>query len=327
MERRDSEHSSGLWVVGPNRLERRSSALSPLDAGLNRVRTLFSGISRGTERLVLEGRVPEAEYQRMACPRQRGQFPFPVLYGYAAVGQVEEGPLSGQSVFCLNPHETLFDAPTEWLVPVPASVPPRRAVLAANLETALNGMWDSGAGPGDRILVVGGGVVGGLIAALAARLPGAEVTLVDPMPTRAALAATIGCAWQAHGQGLSDFDIVFHTSAHETGLATAIAAAGREARIVELSWYGAGSVAAPLGGAFHALRLTLQSSQVGEISPSRRPRWTHRRRLEKALSLLADPVFDAFITHEIAFTEAESRLPTILSRDTDALMPVLVYGD
>jgi NADPH:quinone reductase-like Zn-dependent oxidoreductase len=327
MERRDSEESSGLWVIGPNRLERRPSALSPLAPGLNRVRTFFSGISRGTERLVLEGRVPEAEYQRMACPRQRGQFPYPVLYGYAAVGRVEEGALSGQLVFCLNPHETLFDAPVDWLVPVPSAVPARRAVLAANLETALNAIWDSGAGPGDRILVVGGGVVGGLISALAARLPGAEVTLVDPLPARASLAQTIGCAWQADGQGLTDYDVVFHTSAHESGLATAIAAAGREARIVELSWYGAGSVAAPLGGAFHALRLTLQSSQVGEIAPSRRPRWTHRRRIEKALSLLADPVFDAFITHEIRFADADARLPAILSRDTDALMPVLVYGD
>lgn len=319
--------ASGLWVIGPSRLERRPTALQALAPGLNRVRTLFSGVSRGTERLVLEGRVPEAEFDRMRAPRQRGAFPFPVLYGYAAVGLVEEGPLRGETVFCLNPHEDRFDAPSDWLVPLPAGLAPRRAVLAANMETALNALWDSGAGPGDRILVVGGGVVGGLVAALCARLPGTDVTLVDPLPARAALAQTIGCAWQADGAMLSEFDLVFHTSAHESGLATAIAAAGFEATIVELSWYGAGSVQAPLGGAFHAQRLTLRSSQVGSVSASRRARWTHRRRMEKALSLLADPVFDAFLTHDIAFTHAETHLPALLSRDADALMPVLFYGE
>lgn len=324
---RPDDSASGLWVTGPRVLERRSTPLPPLSAGLNRVRTLFSGVSRGTERLVFEGRVPEAEYQRMRAPRQRGDFPFPVLYGYAAVGRVEDGPLAGETVFCLNPHEDRFDAPSDWLVPLPVPLPPRRAVLAANMETALNALWDSGAGPGDRILVVGGGVVGGLVAALCARLPGADVTLADPLPSRAALAQKLGCAWQANGAGLSDFDLVFHTSAHESGLATAIAAAGFEAKIVELSWYGTGSVQAPLGGAFHAQRLTLQSSQVGSVSASRRARWTHRRRMEKALDLLADPVFDAFLTHDVPFAEAERLLPPILAREADALMPVLIYGE
>ena len=151
--------------------------------------------------------------------------------------------------------------------------------------------------------------------------------LVDPQPTRAALAKRLGCAWQADGAGLGGFDLVFHTSAHESGLAIAIAAAGQEARIMELSWYGAGSVAAPLGGAFHALRLTLQASQVGAIAPSRRPRWSYRRRLEKALSLLTDAATDAFLTHDIAFNDAPVALPPLLDRSADVLMPVLVYGD
>lgn len=319
--------ATGLWVTGPHRLERQPTPLQALSAGMNRVRTVFSGVSRGTERLVLEGRVPEAEYERMRAPRQRGSFPFPVLYGYAAVGQVEAGPRMGETVFCLNPHEDRFDAPDEWLITVPASVPPRRAVLAANMETALNALWDSGASAGDRIAIVGGGVVGGLVAALAAQLPGADVTLIDPLPTRAALAKTIGCRWQADGDGLADCDIVFHTSAHPSGLATAIAMAGFEAQIIELSWYGSGTIAAPLGGAFHALRLTLQSSQVGHVASSRRPRWTHRRRMEKALALLAHPLFDAFITHEIPFADAASQLPPLLARDVDALMPVLTYGE
>lgn len=327
MERQDSAIATGLWVTGPHRLELRPTPLEELAPGMNRVRTLFSGVSRGTERLVQEGRVPPTEYERMACPRQRGQFPFPVLYGYAAVGEVEAGPLKGRTVFCLHPHEDRFDAASDVLLPVPPTVPKRRAVLAANMETALNALWDAGAGPGDRILVVGAGVVGGLIAALCAQLPGAEVTLVDPQPARATLAEMIGCAWQADGAGLADFDLVFHTSAHESGLAVALATAGQEARIIELSWYGTGSIAAPLGGAFHALRLTLQASQVGAIAPSRRPRWTYRRRLEKAMSLLAHPAFDAFLSHDVPFTDAPAALPPLLGRSADVLMPVLVYGD
>jgi hypothetical protein len=319
--------ATGLWVIGPHRLERQATPLHALGAGMNRVRTIFSGISRGTERLVLEGRVPQIEYERMRAPRQRGTFPFPVLYGYAAIGRVEAGPLKGETVFCLNPHEDLFDAPSDWLVPVPASVPAKRAVLAANMETALNAVWDSGASAGDRIAIIGGGVVGGLIAALCAQLPGADVTLIDPLPSRVHLARLVGCQWQASGEGLHECDVVFHTSAHESGLATAIAVAGFEARIVELSWYGAGSIPAPLGGAFHSQRLTLQSSQVGHVASSRRPRWTHRRRMEKALSLLSDARFDAFITHEIPFADAATQLPPLLARDCDALMPVLTYGD
>lgn len=327
MERQESETAAGLWVMGPQRLALQSSPVKELIQGMNRVQTLFSGVSRGTERLVHEGRVPASEYERMACPRQRGSFPFPVLYGYAAVGAVVDGPLTGQTVFCLHPHESLFDAASDDLLPLPAGVPADRAVLAANMETALNAMWDSGAGPGDRIAIVGAGVVGGLIAALSARLPGAEVVIVDPQPARASLAALLGCRWQADGDGLSDYDLVFHTSAQEGGLAIAVAAAGREARIMELSWYGAGSVAAPLGGSFHALRLTIQASQVGAIAPSRRPRWTYRRRLAKALSLLADPALDAFLSHRLPFADAPHALPPLLDRSADVLMPVLVYGE
>ena len=185
MEREDSAIATGLWVTGPNRLELRPSPLAELAPGMNRVRTLFSGVSRGTERLVQDGRVPASEYERMACPRQRGQFPFPVLYGYAAVGIVEAGPLSGQTVFCLHPHETAFIADNEALIPVPAGVPARRAVLAANMETALNALWDAGAGPGDRILIVGGGVVGGLT------LHSSTLNRLAPLSPR---------PWSAHGR-------------------------------------------------------------------------------------------------------------------------------
>lgn len=323
----DANAARALWVAGPQRLELRRAAVKVPAADEAFVRTLFSGVSRGTERLVFEGRVPEAEYERMRCPLQEGSFPGPVKYGYAAVGVVERGPaaLEGRTVFCLHPHQERFVAPADMLHPVPERVPAARAVLAANMETALNALWDSGAGPGDRIVVVGGGFVGGLVAALAGRLPGADVTLVDRAPKREALAKAFGVGFALPENAPRDADVVFHASAHPAGLASAVACAGFEASIVELSWYGEGVTPVPLGGAFHSKRLRIVGSQVGHVSPLRRPRWDYGRRLRKALDLLDDPRLDAFLTHEIPFADAPQRLPALLAADADALAVALRY--
>jgi threonine dehydrogenase-like Zn-dependent dehydrogenase len=204
-------------------------------------------------------------------------------------------------------------------------VPARRAVLAANRETALNAHWDAGSGPGDRIVVVGGGVLGLLVAWLAARIPGAEVTLVDIDPGRAALARHLGFAFALPDGAPGDADLVFHASASGPGLTTAIKAAGFEAKIVELSWYGEGEVSAPLGGAFHARRLQLISSQVGQIEPSRRPRWDYARRSLTAMALLSDERLDTLITREIAFADAATEIPAVLAADWPGLTAVLRY--
>lgn len=316
-----------LWVSAPGRLELREARVKAPAEGEARVRTLFSGVSRGTERLVFEGRVPASEHERMRCPLQEGDFPAPVKYGYAAVGVVEDGPpdLAGRTVFCLHPHQSAFTAPVGMLHPVPDDVPPQRAVLAANMETALNALWDSGAGPGDRIVVVGGGFVGALVGALAGRLPGAEVTLVDRNPARAALAKALDLRFALPGAAPGDADIVFHASAHPAGLETALACAGFEAAIIELSWYGEGTVPVALGGAFHARRLRIAASQVGHVSPSRRPRWDYARRLRAALGLLRDARLDALLTHDVPFAEAPARLPALLAAEADALAVSLRY--
>lgn len=288
---------------------------------------LWSGISRGTERLISNGNVPPSEFERMRCPAQEGDFPFPVKYGYCAVGMVEDGPgtLVGQTVFALHPHQERFVVPVASLTPVPDNVPARRATLAANMETALNAHWDAGSGPGDRIVVVGGGVLGLLVAYLAAGLAGTEVTLVDVDPSRAALAHAFGCQFAMPGNAPVDADIVFHASASAAGLKTALAAAGFEARIIELSWYGEGEIAAPLGGAFHSRRLQLISSQVGHVSASRRARWDYGRRLKTALGLLADDRLDTLITDEIAFDEAPVRLPALFASGSRSLTAILRY--
>lgn len=291
------------------------------------VRALASAVSRGTERLVLEGAVPQSEHQRMRAPFQNGDFPFPVQYGYQSVGVVEAGPAEwlGRTVFALHPHQDLYRLPVAAAMPVPDALPPERATLAANMETALNAVWDSGAGPGDRITIVGGGVIGLLLTALAARLPGAEVTLVDVNPTRAELAHTFGAAFALPGEITDDADIVFHTSASAAGLATALAAAAFEAKVVEVSWYGGRAPSVPLGESFHSRRLQLIGSQVGSVSASRRPRWPHARRLAKALALLDDVRLDRLVTHIVPFGEAPARLPALLTDGEDALAILLDY--
>jgi 2-desacetyl-2-hydroxyethyl bacteriochlorophyllide A dehydrogenase len=322
-----SASATALWYVGPRECALNTETLPEPTAQDCLVRTLWSGISRGTERLVFEGRVPVGEYERMRAPFQQGAFPFPVKYGYCAVGVVDAGPeaMLGATVFCLHPHQDRFIAPTDRLTHVPVTVPARRAILAANMETALNAHWDAGSGPADRIVVVGGGVLGLLVAWLAARLPGAQVTLVDAEPTRSALAQALGFRFALPADAPTDADLVFHASASAAGLATAIAAAGLEARIIELSWYGEGTVQAPLGGAFHARRLQLISTQVGGISPSRRPRWDYARRATAAMALLADDRLDALISEEIPFHEAAARLPTVLSPSWHGLTAAICY--
>lgn len=307
--------ADALWITAPGTAELRPTEFAAAGGDTVEVEALFSGISRGTESLVFDGGVPEAEWERMRCPLQAGGFPFPVKYGYAAVGRVTAGQsgLIGKQVFVLHPHQASFAAPAAMAVPLPAGVPAERAVLAANMETALNIVWDARAAPGDRIAVIGAGVVGALVARLCARLPGAEVTLVDINPGREGLATALGCAFAAPDACPRDCDIVVHASASSAGLATALDVAGMEARIVEASWYGAKHVAVPLGSSFHSRRLQLISSQVGQVPPDRRVRWTHRRRLEKALSLLADPRLDALICGETEFCDLPARYAAILA--------------
>jgi 2-desacetyl-2-hydroxyethyl bacteriochlorophyllide A dehydrogenase len=316
-----------LWYASKGTIELRTAPLPRPRPDEALVRTLFSGISRGTERLVFKGEVGRSEWDRMRCPNQQGAFPFPVKYGYCAAGIVEAGPrdLIGETVFCLHPHQDYFVAAGSSLVRL-EGVPVRRATLAANLETALNAIWDAGAGPGDRIVVVGAGVVGLLVGALAARLPGAQVTSVDVDDGRRPLTQALGVQFARPHEAPGDADVVFHASATPAGLATAIACAGFEGVVVEMSWYGHKPVEVDLGGAFHSRRLKLVSSQVGHVAPSRRPRWTHRRRIETAVRLLGSmPALDALVAEEIAFEDAPAKLPRIFGPGGHGLAPVIRY--
>ncbi|WP_376690655.1 zinc-dependent alcohol dehydrogenase [Wenzhouxiangella sp. EGI_FJ10409] len=322
-----TETARAFWTVDPGRGEILSETLPVLADGCVRVRTLHSGVSRGTEALVFNGRVPASEYRRMRAPFQQGDFPAPVKYGYCAVGLVEEGPdrLLGREVFCLHPHQDRFVVPAEAVMPLPEGLPATRAVLAANMETALNGAWDARIGPGDRLAVVGGGVVGCLVAWLAGRIPGTEVTLIDLQPDRSKVAEALGVGFAMPEAARGDCDLVVHASGSESGLATALGLAGNQARVVEMSWYGDDHPAVPLGEAFHSRRLSLVASQVGQLPPDRQPRWDHRRRLETALALLTDPALDCLVSGSSAFESLPDDLPRLLTRSGEVLCHRIDY--
>ena len=306
-----------FWVVRPGEGEIRQEALPAAGPGEVTVRTLYSGISRGTETLVFAGRVPDSQHAVMRCPFQAGRFPGPVKYGYCAVGRLEDG----QTVFSLHPHQNRFVVPADMVRPVPEAVPPARAVLAANMETALNALWDSGIAPGDRVAVVGLGVVGLLIAYLAARIPGTELIGIDPNPGRKTIARSLGIPFTTEAPAGWEADVVVHASGTPEGLATALTLAGMEATVLEASWHGTTPVPLPLGEAFHSRRLVLRSTQVGLVSPTHRPRWDYARRLDKALSLLADPALDVLIDGESAFDV----LPKTMAALADGSLPALCH--
>ena len=324
---RPDEVAEALWYCGPGQADIRQEALAPPGAGEVRVRALFGAVSRGTEALVLAGRVPQSEFERMRAPFMAGHFPFPVKYGYATVGRVEDGAkdLIGRTVFTLHPHQNVFNVPANAAAVLPENLPPQRAVLAANMETALNAVWDAAPGPADRIAVVGAGVVGSLVAYLCGQLPGAEVTLIDINPARAELARTLGVGFARPEAAKGECDLVVHASGNAAGLGTALALAGEEATVLEMSWYGDAQVTAAFGGAFHSRRLRLISSQVGRIAPSHRPRWTYGRRLAAALALLADARLDALLAPAIVFQDLARRLPDILDARNSILCQPITY--
>ena len=288
--------------------------LAPGQAGQVLVRAAFSGISRGTEALVFNGEVPPSQYGVMRAPFQAGEFPGPVKYGYASVGEVQpEGAppdLAGRTVFCLYPHQDLYRVPAADVTPVPDDVPPGRAVLAANMETAVNVVWDARPAAGDRIVVIGAGVVGLLVAWLCRQVPGTAVTAVDVNPERASAARALGVAFRTAPETRAAADVVVHASGQPDGLRVALGIAGVEGTIVEASWYGSRSVPLPLGEAFHSRRLTLRSSQVGRVPPDRAARWSRARRLRLALALLRSPALDALVSGESDFAD----LPAVMAR-------------
>ena len=316
-----------FWIIASGLGELRREAV-PAPSGLEAsVQALYSGVSRGTETLVFNGNVPESEHQRMRAPFQSGEFPAPVKYGYASVGRVLQGPapLVGKPVFCLYPHQQRYVVPSEALYELPPEVPPARAILAANMETALNAVWDSGAAAGDRVSVIGAGSVGCLAAWLLGHVPGCEVELIDTNPERQAIAAALGVAFAAPQTARAEVDVVLHASGNEAGLALALRVAAFEATVCELSWYGKRTVGLALGESFHSRRLVLKSSQVGVVAPTHRGRWDFRRRMRLALSLLSAPVLDRLINSEGSFESLPDTMAQLARGPGPVIMHRVIY--
>jgi NADPH:quinone reductase-like Zn-dependent oxidoreductase len=316
-----------FWIREPGFGELRGEALRTPGPDEVLVRARYSGVSRGTEALVFRGGVPVSQHAAMRAPFQDGEFPGPVKYGYLSVGRVERGPatLVDRTVFCLYPHQDRYVVPAAAVTVVPAAVPAGRAVLAGAVETAVNALWDAGPLVGDRIAVIGAGMVGCCVARLLSGLPAARVQLVDADPARERVAAALGVAFRTPETADDDRDLVLHVSANPAGLTRALQLVGDEGTVVELSWYGDRTVALPLGEAFHARRLTIRSSQVGAVSPARRARRSHADRMAVALELLADPAFDALVTGESAFAELPEIMPRLASGELPALCHRIVY--
>jgi len=321
------ESARAFWTVVPGRGEIRDEPLAEPLAGEVVVRAQYSGISRGTEALVFGGRVPASEYDRMRAPFQSGRFPGPVKYGYASVGRVEHGPreLLDREVFVLYPHQTRYVVPLDAVHPLPEGVPAARAVLAANLETAINGVWDANPHVGDRVAIVGAGTVGCLVAWLIGGIPGCRVELVDVNRRRAGVAAALGVSFATPEAAADEADVVVHASGSAAGLDLALSLAAFEARVVEMSWYGTDRVSLELGRGFHAKRLTLASSQVGQVAAAQRARWDRRRRMALALAMLHEPLLDALITGESDFEGLPEVMVTLTSAPGNTLCHRIRY--
>ena len=312
-----------FWLREPGVGEIRPAPLPEPGPGDVLVRTLRSGVSRGTETLVFRGGVPVSQYAVMRAPFQEGDFPGPVKYGYLSVGVVEHGPpeLLGRSVFCLYPHQTAYVVPADAVVVVPDDVPPERAVLAGTVETAVNALWDAAPLLGDRVTVVGAGMVGCCVARLLTRVPGVRTTLVDVDATRAGVAAALGVDFALPADAGDGRDLVVHTSATSAGLQQSLDLLVAEGTVIELSWYGDAVTRLELGGAFHSGRLRIRASQVGTVAAARRGRRTAAERRALALELLRDPAFDTLLTGASRFDE----LPDVMPRLADGSLPALCH--
>ncbi|WP_460828969.1 zinc-dependent alcohol dehydrogenase [Nocardioides hungaricus] len=313
--------TEAFWVRAPGQGEIRPEPLPEPGPGEVLVRALHSGVSRGTETLVFRGGVPASERQRMRAPFQDGELPGPVKYGYLSVGRVERGPaaLVGRTVFCLHPHQTAYVVPADSVLEVPSGVPARRAVLAGTVETALNALWDLGPLVGDRVAVVGAGMVGCSVARLLARIPEVEATLVDVDPSRAAVAARLGAGFATPAEAPGDRDAVVHASATASGLQLALDLLAPEGTVLDLSWYGDRRVSLDLGAAFHSRRLAIRASQVGAVAG--RAHRTPADRLATALRLLRDDAFDVLLTGESPFAD----LPEVMARLESGRLPALCH--
>jgi len=318
-------NTTALWHLSEQESAIRSQSLPELKADKCRIESLFSLVSSGTESLVANGEVPTDLHDSMQVPYMEGDFSFPVKYGYSLVGKVVEGShnLVGQQVHLLHPHQQHCVVNEADITIIPAGIPPQRAVLASNVETALNAIWDSRLSAGDRVLIIGMGLIGSLVARLASQFPATQVSVADTDPARLALAREQG--FSQYEPSDAPFDVAFHSSGSSAGLQTAIDAVGYEGKVIELSWYGTRSAEVKLGGSFHQQRKQIISSQVSQLPSHQQSRWDYRRRKQTVLNLLQDDGWDDFLTATVDFPEAPALFDKLRQGDRSQLSWTIRY--
>ncbi len=315
--------ATALWSSGQHTAALQSDPLASPEPGQVLVMALHSAISRGTESLVYAGGVPESVGDSMRAPFQQGNFAGPVKYGYLSVGVVtavgddHDRHLLARRVFCLYPHQDRYVVPREALTLVPDGVPSARAALAGVLEVAINVIWDTAPAFGDRIAVIGCGLVGASVAMVLSQFPLQRFTLVDPAPRSESLAQSLGASWATPGNLIGEFDIVIHCSGTQEGLALGLSALAYEGEIIEASWFGQNSPDVPLGHDFHAKRLSIRCSQVSSVAAGNRARRTRADRMALAMEQLHRPIYDDLITGRSPFDQ----LPHTLAEVSAGLRP------
>jgi len=336
-----STDAQAIWMTGMRQITVRAEELPSLADDAVAVTALRSAISHGTEMLVYRGQVPAD--LALDLPTLAGSFAFPIKYGYALVGEVTACGAAvtshqvGDRVFVLHPHQTYLQVPAAQAKRIPVGIAPTTAVLAANMETAINIVHDLRPALGDVVVVVGLGVVGLLVTWLLARQQLTNLIGVDPIAERRALAQQLGAnavcapgdaaavvAEATHGRGA---DGVIEVSGNPAALAGAVAVAGFEAQVVVASWYGTKAVTLDLGSHFHRSRIRLRASQVGHLAPDLLPRWDYARRMDVVWRQLAQFPAQLLISHHYHFSDAPQAYAVVDGGGADVVQVVLHYGE
>lgn len=325
-----------LYFVAPRIVEGRDEALTAPAAGEVLVETRLSAISPGTEMLVYRGQAPEEMAADATIAALGGEFRFPLKFGYAAVGRVIAlGPgvddsWLGRDVFAFNPHETHFVVAVADVHPLPDGISPEAAVFLPNMETAVSFLMDGRPVIGERVVVVGQGIVGLLTTSLLAQLPLESLTAVDPLSGRRAWALRLGATAAllpetAAGAGGGAADLTYELSGRPEGLGLAIALTGDYGRVVIGSWYGRKRVELDLGGRFHRAHMRLIGTQVSHLAAEWRGRWTKQRRLAVTWEMIRRHQPQQLITHHIPFGRAAEAYELLEDRPDEAVQIVFTY--
>jgi threonine dehydrogenase-like Zn-dependent dehydrogenase len=319
---------SEWWHIDHIHSEILEKNYSDIEPDMQIVKSTYSLISVGTERLVAKGLVPDALKETMRVPFMQGSFDFPLKYGYSLVGIVIKGKpsLVGKTVHLMHPHQNFAIVPAEHLTIVPDSVPSQRAVLASNMETAVNAIWDSGISFGERIIICGFGVIGASIAILASQIPSTRVVIHETNPNRKNVALSMGFElFDTRNSGTQLFDVAFNTSASGEALQVCIDNTMPKSKIIEVSWYGINSVNVSLGGSFHTGQKQIVSSQVSNISENKQSHFNHLRRKQVVFDLLQNSIFDQLPFHFVDFKQLPNVFEQLRNDSYDQFATIVKY--